>query len=95
MPRFKPIKQLRISEEVAEQLKQSIVSGHFKPGEKLPPERDLAEEFHVSRVAIREASSETGACRIYSYSTRGNRWCLCDRSKLRISGKRFLRSIPR
>ena len=54
MPRFKPIKQLRISEEVAEQLKQSIVSGHFKPGEKLPPERDLAEEFRVSRVAIRE-----------------------------------------
>jgi DNA-binding FadR family transcriptional regulator len=55
MPRFKPIRQLRISEEVAAQLKQSIVSGHFKPGEKLPPERDLAEEFQVSRVAIREA----------------------------------------
>jgi GntR family transcriptional repressor for pyruvate dehydrogenase complex len=55
MPRFKPIRQLRISEEVAEQLKQSIVSGHFKPGEKLPPERDLADEFQVSRVAIREA----------------------------------------
>ncbi len=55
MPRFKPIRQLRISEEVAEQLKQSIVSGHFNPGEKLPPERDLSEQFRVSRVAIREA----------------------------------------
>ncbi|MGA2516053.1 MAG: GntR family transcriptional regulator [Thermodesulfobacteriota bacterium] len=55
MPRFKPIRQLRISEEVAEQLKQTIISGHFKPGEKLPSERDLAEEFQVSRVAIREA----------------------------------------
>jgi len=55
MPRFKPIRQLRISEEVAGQLKQSIVSGHFKPGEKLPPERDLSDEFQVSRVAIREA----------------------------------------
>ena len=55
MPRFKPIKQLRISEEVAEQLKESIVSGHFNPGEKLPPERDLAEQFQVSRLAIREA----------------------------------------
>jgi len=55
MPRFKPIRQLRISEEVAEQLKESIVSGHFQPGEKLPPERDLAAEFQVSRVAIREA----------------------------------------
>jgi GntR family transcriptional repressor for pyruvate dehydrogenase complex len=55
MPRFKPIRQLRISEEVADQLKQTIVSGHFKAGEKLPPERDLAEEFQVSRLAIREA----------------------------------------
>jgi len=55
MPKFKPIKQSRVSEEVAEQLKQSILSGHFKAGDKLPSERDLAEEFQVSRVAIREA----------------------------------------
>jgi len=52
---FKPIRQLRVSEEVAEQLKQSILLGHFKTGDKLPSERDLAEEFKVSRVAIREA----------------------------------------
>jgi len=55
MPIFRPIRQLRISEEIADQLKQTIVSGYFKAGEKLPPERDLAEEFQVSRVAIREA----------------------------------------
>jgi DNA-binding FadR family transcriptional regulator len=60
MPRFKPIKQFRISGEVAEQLKQSIVSGHFKPGEKLPSERDLSEQFQVSRVAIREALRTLG-----------------------------------
>ncbi|OGP53948.1 MAG: GntR family transcriptional regulator [Deltaproteobacteria bacterium RBG_13_52_11] len=55
MTRFKPIRQFRVSEEVAEQLKQSILLGHFKSGDKLPAERDLAEEFKVSRVAIREA----------------------------------------
>jgi len=55
MPKFKPIRQYRVSGEVAEQLKQSILSGHFKAGDKLPAERDLAEEFQVSRVAIREA----------------------------------------
>lgn len=55
MPKFKPIKQHRISEEVAENLKLSIISGQFKPGEKLPSERDLSEQFRVSRVAIREA----------------------------------------
>jgi len=55
MPKFRPIRQFRVSEEVTEQLKQSILMGHFKAGDKLPPERDLAEEFQVSRVAIREA----------------------------------------
>ena len=55
MPRFKPIRQARVSEEVAEQLKHSIIMGHFKEGDKLPSERDLADEFQVSRVAIHEA----------------------------------------
>jgi GntR family transcriptional regulator, transcriptional repressor for pyruvate dehydrogenase complex len=52
---FKPIKPLRISEEVAQQLKQSILAGHFKPGERLPTERELSEQFQVSRAATREA----------------------------------------
>jgi DNA-binding FadR family transcriptional regulator len=52
---FRPIRQLRVSEEIISQLKQSILLGHFKPGDKLPAERYLAEEFRVSRVAIREA----------------------------------------
>jgi DNA-binding FadR family transcriptional regulator len=55
MARFKPIKQFRVSEEVCDQLKQSILLGQFKAGDKLPSERDLVEEFQVSRVAIREA----------------------------------------
>ncbi len=52
---FKPIKQVRVSEEVAEQLKQSILSAQLRAGDKLPSERDLAEQFQVSRLAIREA----------------------------------------
>lgn len=55
MPQFKPIRQSRISNEVTDQIKQSILLGHFKTGDKLPPERDLAEEFRVSRAVIREA----------------------------------------
>ena len=55
MPRFRPIRQARISEVVTEQIKQSILFGDFKAGDKLPPERLLAEEFQVSRVAVREA----------------------------------------
>jgi DNA-binding FadR family transcriptional regulator len=55
MARFKPIKQSRVSDEVIDQLKQSILVGHFKAGDRLPSEREMAEEFQVSRVAIREA----------------------------------------
>ena len=55
MPTFTPVKPFRVSDEVTEQLKQSILLGHFKPGDKLPSERELAEEFQVSRVAVREA----------------------------------------
>ena len=55
MDRFKPIKQFRISEEVLSQLKESILLGKFKAGEKLPSERELTEDFQVSRGVIREA----------------------------------------
>lgn len=57
---FRPIRQLRVSEEIVAQLKESILLGHFKPGNKLPAERDLAQEFQVSRVAIREALRTLG-----------------------------------
>jgi len=52
---FRPVRQLRVFEEIVAQLKESILSGRFKPGDKLPTERELVEEFRVSRVAIREA----------------------------------------
>ena len=55
MGHFKPIRQFRISEEVLSQLKESILLGKFKSGEKLPSERELTEEFQVSRGVIREA----------------------------------------
>lgn len=52
---FKPLKQHRISEEVLRQLKEAILYGEFKSGEKLPSERELTEQFQVSRGVIREA----------------------------------------
>jgi DNA-binding FadR family transcriptional regulator len=52
---FKSVKQPRVSEEVFNQLKRAILSNDFKAGDKLPSERELAEQFQVSRVVIREA----------------------------------------
>jgi GntR family transcriptional repressor for pyruvate dehydrogenase complex len=55
MSSFKPIKQNRVSGSVTEQLKKAIILNEFKPGDKLPAERELAAQFSVSRLSIREA----------------------------------------
>lgn len=54
---LKPIKTKKIYEEIIEQIKQLILDGYLKPGDKLPSERNLVESFKVSRSSIREALS--------------------------------------
>ncbi len=56
MPRdFAPIKRRRLSDEVSSQIQTRIAAGELRAGDKLPPERQLAERFGVSRGAVREA----------------------------------------
>jgi len=52
---FQPIKPKKVSIQIAEQIRSSILSGVFSPGDKLPPERELADLFGVSRPSVREA----------------------------------------
>lgn len=52
---FRPVSAGRISEEIVEQIKLAIRTGQLRPGDRLPPERDLAERFGVSRVSVRDA----------------------------------------
>jgi GntR family transcriptional repressor for pyruvate dehydrogenase complex len=53
--RFERIKHATIVEEIVGQIKKMMENSHLKPGDKLPPERDLAEMFGVGRSSIREA----------------------------------------
>ena len=41
------VKKTRLYEEITEQIKDAILDGHLKPGERLPSERDLCEMFGV------------------------------------------------
>ena len=50
-----PIKSTRIYQEIVRQVKAMIAEGRLKSGDQLPPERDLAEKFVVSRTSVREA----------------------------------------
>ena len=52
---FSPIKTKRLYEEIVEQIKQLITEGRLKPGDRLLAERELAEQFQVSRASVREA----------------------------------------
>jgi GntR family transcriptional repressor for pyruvate dehydrogenase complex len=45
----------RISDAVAASLERRILEGSLKPGDRLPPERELAIELGVSRPSLREA----------------------------------------
>src|SRR5215831_8403769 len=52
---FRPPTRRRLQEAVADQLRDAILDGRFSAGEKLPPERELAQEFQVNRTSVREA----------------------------------------
>jgi GntR family transcriptional repressor for pyruvate dehydrogenase complex len=52
---FKPIKQEKISSKIVLQIKKLILDGNLKPGDPLPPERELMKLLSVSRPSIREA----------------------------------------
>ncbi|MGQ7932495.1 GntR family transcriptional regulator [Paraburkholderia sediminicola] len=45
----------RALDEIANQIRQEVMAGRLKPGQKLPAERDLCERFGVSRNTLREA----------------------------------------
>ncbi|WP_070106638.1 FadR/GntR family transcriptional regulator [Burkholderia plantarii] len=52
---IQPIQNRRLYQQIADQLRAMIESGSFPPGSYLPPERELAVQFGVSRTSVREA----------------------------------------
>ena len=50
-----PVSRVKLSTQIENQLKDQILTGKWKPGERLPSENELAEIFQVSRVSIRQA----------------------------------------
>jgi GntR family transcriptional regulator, transcriptional repressor for pyruvate dehydrogenase complex len=50
-----PASQEQLHEQIVSQIKELIMSSGIEVGQKLPSERDLAQQFRVSRVVVREA----------------------------------------
>lgn len=52
---FRPIRTARAFEEIADQIRRELADRRLRAGDRLPPERTLAEQFGVSRNTLREA----------------------------------------
>jgi GntR family transcriptional repressor for pyruvate dehydrogenase complex len=52
---LKPIKRVRLYENAVEQIQSLVLRNQCKPGDRLPPERSLAEQLNISRPSLREA----------------------------------------
>lgn len=52
---FRRIRTPRAFEEIAEQIRRELSDRRLRVGDRLPPERELAEQFGVSRNTLREA----------------------------------------
>ena len=52
---LKPVERQRVADEIVEQLRSLILTGQYRAGEKLPPERELAKTLGVNRASLREA----------------------------------------
>jgi len=50
-----PVEKVKAPEQIAEMLLKYILQGGVSPGDKLPPERTLAEQLNVTRATLREA----------------------------------------
>lgn len=54
-PRLRAARRGRLFEDVVRQIQGHIASGRLQPGDRLPPERRLAERLRVSRSSLRDA----------------------------------------
>ncbi len=52
---YTPIQSERLYQRIVDQIQSRILTGDLKVGDQLPAERELAEQFQVSRTAVREA----------------------------------------
>jgi GntR family transcriptional repressor for pyruvate dehydrogenase complex len=49
------VRKTKVYHEIVDQIQELIAAGRIKPGDRLPPERELAELFKASRNSVRDA----------------------------------------
>jgi GntR family transcriptional repressor for pyruvate dehydrogenase complex len=58
---LRPVKKFRLYESAVDQIRSLILANNYKPGDRLPSERELAEKLSIGRPSVREALRILGA----------------------------------
>jgi DNA-binding FadR family transcriptional regulator len=66
----KPISTTSAAQQIADQIREGIMEGTLPPGQRLPPEHEMAANYGVSRATVREAIKLLAAAQLIT-STRG------------------------
>lgn len=80
-------KRLSVSEVIFEDLKERIVAGEWKPGERIPSENKLCEMTGASRVSVRAAIQKLSSLGLVE-SRQGGGTFVCE-----LSGEQHLNSV--
>jgi GntR family transcriptional repressor for pyruvate dehydrogenase complex len=68
---FQPIQPTTVVQQIIDKITQSLVKGELKPGDRLPPEPELAIQLGVSRTSLREALKTLCGLGVLSARKRG------------------------
>lgn len=68
---FQPIQSSTIVQQIIDKITQSLIKGELKPGDRLPPEPELAIQLGVSRTSLREALKTLGGLGVLVAKKRG------------------------
>lgn len=52
---LRPVRRRNLADNIADSIRSRIFDGTYRPGQKLPPERELARQLKVNRGSLREA----------------------------------------
>ncbi|HEY2672253.1 MAG TPA: GntR family transcriptional regulator [Rugosimonospora sp.] len=80
---FTAVNLSRASQAIVEQIRGLLREGKLRPGDRLPSERDLCQQFGVSRVTVREALRilETGGLVAIRVGARGGAFVTAPTSR--------------
>lgn len=74
---FQPVQRPNAVEDVIQSFQQALLNGNLQPGEKLPPEAELGQQFGVGRGTVREAMKMLSAMGVVEIR-RGDGTYVCE-----------------